>query len=493
MRFESHCEHHIAPIIGRAHIAYLPHHRVVGISKLARLVDCYAKRLQIQEKMTAQIANTLQEVLQPRGVAVVIDASHQCMTTRGVHKPARRWSPAGCWARSAPIHRPAANSWRSSACRPRPWRRARRARRKGEAWPMSWPDHRSVLYALGTFLSGLAGADAAAGARGPCGRASQLDGVPRVRGRDVRGRRRDTRLPHQAAAGDRPAQGFLLTALTWVVCCVLRPCLSCCRAGLGFTDAFFEAMSGLTTTGSTVMTGLDGIARHPAVARPAPLDGRHRHHRLAVMLLPYLRVGGMQLFRRNPPTSRTRSAPAPADRWEIFIDLRGADRHLCARANDRRHAAFELRVMRCRPSRPAASPTRMRRSDTTRACPSNGSRSCSCCRRHDLRADGARGWQGDLRAMIRDTQTQWYFGIMIIFTVWRRCGRTVNDRRSSLPSLRGLRRRPSWTTTGFVSEDYSLWGPFPDADLRVDLCRRLHRVDLRRDQGVPLLHHRPFA
>jgi GTP cyclohydrolase I len=87
MRFESHCEHHIAPIIGRAHIAYLPHHRVVGISKLARLLDCYAKRLQIQEKMTAQIANTLQEVLQPRGVAVVIDASHQCMTTRGVHKP----------------------------------------------------------------------------------------------------------------------------------------------------------------------------------------------------------------------------------------------------------------------------------------------------------------------------------------------------------------------------------------------------------------------
>lgn len=86
MRFESHCEHHLAPIIGRAHIAYLPHHRVVGISKLARLLDCYAKRLQIQEKMTAQIANTLQEVLQPRGVAVVVDASHQCMTTRGVHK-----------------------------------------------------------------------------------------------------------------------------------------------------------------------------------------------------------------------------------------------------------------------------------------------------------------------------------------------------------------------------------------------------------------------
>jgi len=87
MRFESHCEHHLAPIIGRAHIAYLPHHRVVGISKLARLLDCYAKRLQIQEKLTAQIANTLQEVLQPRGVAVVVDASHQCMTTRGVHKP----------------------------------------------------------------------------------------------------------------------------------------------------------------------------------------------------------------------------------------------------------------------------------------------------------------------------------------------------------------------------------------------------------------------
>jgi GTP cyclohydrolase I len=87
IRFESHCEHHIAPIIGKAHVAYLPASRVVGISKLARLVEVYAKRLQIQEKMTAQIANTLDEVLRPKGVAVVIDAAHQCMTTRGVHKP----------------------------------------------------------------------------------------------------------------------------------------------------------------------------------------------------------------------------------------------------------------------------------------------------------------------------------------------------------------------------------------------------------------------
>jgi GTP cyclohydrolase IA len=87
IRFESHCEHHIAPIIGKVHVAYLPDKRVVGISKLARLVDVFAKRLQIQEKMTAQIANTLDEVLQPKGVAVVIEAAHQCMTTRGVHKP----------------------------------------------------------------------------------------------------------------------------------------------------------------------------------------------------------------------------------------------------------------------------------------------------------------------------------------------------------------------------------------------------------------------
>jgi GTP cyclohydrolase I len=87
IRFESHCEHHIAPIIGKAHIAYLPDRRVIGISKLARLVEVYSKRLQIQEKMTAQIANTLSEVLQPKGVAVVIEAAHQCMTTRGVHKP----------------------------------------------------------------------------------------------------------------------------------------------------------------------------------------------------------------------------------------------------------------------------------------------------------------------------------------------------------------------------------------------------------------------
>jgi len=87
IRFESHCEHHLAPIIGRAHIAYLPNRRVVGISKLARVLDTYAKRLQIQEKMTAQIANTIEQVLQHKGVAVMIDASHQCMTTRGVHKP----------------------------------------------------------------------------------------------------------------------------------------------------------------------------------------------------------------------------------------------------------------------------------------------------------------------------------------------------------------------------------------------------------------------
>ena len=87
IRFESHCEHHMAPILGRAHIAYLPNRRVIGISKLARLVEVYAKRLQIQEKMTAQIANTIQEVLQPLGVAVMIEAAHQCMTTRGVHKP----------------------------------------------------------------------------------------------------------------------------------------------------------------------------------------------------------------------------------------------------------------------------------------------------------------------------------------------------------------------------------------------------------------------
>jgi GTP cyclohydrolase I len=87
IRFESHCEHHLAPIIGRAHIAYLPNRRVVGISKLARVLEAYAKRLQIQEKMTAQIANTINEVLQPKGVAVVIDAAHQCMTTRGIHKP----------------------------------------------------------------------------------------------------------------------------------------------------------------------------------------------------------------------------------------------------------------------------------------------------------------------------------------------------------------------------------------------------------------------
>jgi GTP cyclohydrolase I len=87
IRLESYCEHHMVPIVGVAHVAYLPHHRVVGISKLARLVEAFAKRLQIQEKLTAQIANTINEVLAPRGVAVIIEASHQCISTRGVHKP----------------------------------------------------------------------------------------------------------------------------------------------------------------------------------------------------------------------------------------------------------------------------------------------------------------------------------------------------------------------------------------------------------------------
>ena len=86
IRLESHCEHHMVPIIGVAHVGYIPSNRVVGISKLARLVDCYSKRLQTQETMTAQIANTIDKVLKPKGVAVVIDSNHNCMSTRGVHK-----------------------------------------------------------------------------------------------------------------------------------------------------------------------------------------------------------------------------------------------------------------------------------------------------------------------------------------------------------------------------------------------------------------------
>lgn len=87
IRLESHCEHHMLPIIGTAHVGYLPDRRVVGISKLARIVEVYAKRLQIQEKLTAQIARAIDDALKPRGVAVVIEAEHHCMSTRGVHKP----------------------------------------------------------------------------------------------------------------------------------------------------------------------------------------------------------------------------------------------------------------------------------------------------------------------------------------------------------------------------------------------------------------------
>jgi GTP cyclohydrolase IA len=86
IEFESHCEHHMAPIIGRAHVGYLPTNKVVGISKLARVVEAYARRFQVQEKLTAEIAGCIEDVLMPRGVGVVIDASHQCMTTRGIHK-----------------------------------------------------------------------------------------------------------------------------------------------------------------------------------------------------------------------------------------------------------------------------------------------------------------------------------------------------------------------------------------------------------------------
>ena len=86
IRLESHCEHHMVPILGRAHVAYIPNNRIVGISKLARVVDVYAKRLQTQETMTSQIADTIERVLKPKGVAIVIDATHQCMSSRGVHK-----------------------------------------------------------------------------------------------------------------------------------------------------------------------------------------------------------------------------------------------------------------------------------------------------------------------------------------------------------------------------------------------------------------------
>ena len=86
IEFESHCEHHMAPIIGKAHVGYLPKNKVVGISKLARVVEAFARRFQVQEKMTAQIANCIEEVLKPKGVGVVIEAVHQCMTTRGIHK-----------------------------------------------------------------------------------------------------------------------------------------------------------------------------------------------------------------------------------------------------------------------------------------------------------------------------------------------------------------------------------------------------------------------
>lgn len=108
IRLESFCEHHVLPIIGKAHIAYVPDGRVVGVSKLARVLDAYGKRLQIQEKLTAQVAHSINDVLRPRGVAVVIEAAHECMTTRGVYKPGVTMvtkSFLGCFRRDAEIRR----------------------------------------------------------------------------------------------------------------------------------------------------------------------------------------------------------------------------------------------------------------------------------------------------------------------------------------------------------------------------------------------------
>lgn len=99
--YESHCEHHMAPIIGKVHVGYLPRGKVVGISKLARVVESYARRFQVQEKMTAQIAQCIQDVLQPRGVGVVVEGAHECMTTRGIHKRGVSMVTSRCWAASA--------------------------------------------------------------------------------------------------------------------------------------------------------------------------------------------------------------------------------------------------------------------------------------------------------------------------------------------------------------------------------------------------------
>lgn len=118
IHFVSHCEHHIAPIIGRAHIAYFPRNRVVGISKLARLVEIYAKRLQIQERMTTEIARALDRALKPHGVAVAVEAAHGCMTTRGVHQHDVKMVTRHLIGAFGTSRRPARNSCQRSGCTP---------------------------------------------------------------------------------------------------------------------------------------------------------------------------------------------------------------------------------------------------------------------------------------------------------------------------------------------------------------------------------------
>ncbi len=322
IRFESHCEHHMAPIIGRAHVAYLPHRRVVGISKLARLVEVYARRLQIQEKMTAQIANDINDILEPegsrrdhRGGAPVHDHARRAQARRGDDNqpharglPRRRRDPA----RTARHGRQAGGRRLAARLTARRRRRARGLRFRQR--PPAVIEFRPILLVVGLLLVTLAvamclpaGVDAAHAnpdwqVFATAAAITMFTGLALVLSCRTERFRLNLR------------QAFVMTTLSWLTITLFAALpFIFSNLNLSITDSIFEAMSGITTTGSTVIVGLD----------TAP-PGIHLWRGLlqwlgglgiivmAISLMPMLGVGGMQMFRAEAFETGEKTLPRAA-------------------------------------------------------------------------------------------------------------------------------------------------------------------------------------
>jgi trk system potassium uptake protein TrkH len=335
---------------------------------------------------------------------------------------------------------------------------------------MSWPDHRSVFYALGTFLSGLAAlmllpalADYVVGERNAAAFIASAAVTGGVGGATMLAFR-TSRMP---VIGRR--EGFLLITLTWLVCCLFAALPFMLSHGrLGLADAFFEATSGLTTTGSTIIADLDAES-HGILLWRALLHwvGGIGIIVLAVMLLPYLRVGGMQLFRAESSDQSDKIRARVSEiTWEIF-SIYAVLTVLCAVALTA--AGMPLFDSVCHAMSIIATGGFANKDSSIGFYQSASIEWITTFftliggMTFALMARAV--WHGDWRGIARDTQTRWYFGYMafctILVTLWQVL---VNDRalepalRSSAFAVVSL-----GTTTGLVSEDYSLWGPFPEA------------------------------